>query len=212
MGTTGGGDSGGVVGDGGDDGVEGADEVVRQLGAVVPERGGEGGGGGGGAAEVDDELGEDAVSNAEVSLSSDQTLERPVAGVLRAQVRRVPPSWLCSASRPDANTQSALASLPAQPAAEKVSGQGCIVPESGGDSGHRQQQSGGDDAVMRRLAELRPRRPAAVAMPERRITSRAPLRHCESESDQNRTERELQLGSEKLWLPLQTSDLAGYKF
>ena len=48
--------------------MEGADEVVRQLGAVVPERGGEGGGGGGGAAQVDDELGQDAVRDAEVGL------------------------------------------------------------------------------------------------------------------------------------------------
>lgn len=54
--------------DGGDDGVEGADKVVRPLDARVPERGGEGGDGGGGVAKVDDELGEDAVRDAEVGL------------------------------------------------------------------------------------------------------------------------------------------------
>jgi len=51
----------------------------------------------------------------------------------------------------DADARRAFASLLAQPAVEKVSGRGCIVPDSGGDSSHGQRQSGGGDAVKRRL-------------------------------------------------------------
>jgi hypothetical protein len=51
------------------------DEVVQQLDALVRERGGEGCDGGGGVAEVDDELGEDAVSDAEVGLQLRADLE-----------------------------------------------------------------------------------------------------------------------------------------
>lgn len=57
-----------VGGDGVDDGVEGAGEVVRYLAAVGLELGVQIGDGGGGAAEVDDELGEIALSVPEVGL------------------------------------------------------------------------------------------------------------------------------------------------
>ena len=66
-----GGGGGGVVGvgrDGVDDGVEGAREVVRQVGAVGLELGVEVCDGRGCSAQVDDELREDAVADAEVRL------------------------------------------------------------------------------------------------------------------------------------------------